>query len=45
MGWNSGQGLGANNQGQTEIVKVKMKDDNKGDFYDNYNSIQTSQLL
>ncbi|XP_046672402.1 PIN2/TERF1-interacting telomerase inhibitor 1 [Homalodisca vitripennis] len=36
MGWSAGQGLGINNQGPTEIVAVRKKDDNKGlGFKDN----------
>ena len=30
MGWEKGQGLGAKNQGNTEIISVKQKDDSKG---------------
>ena len=30
MGWTSGKGLGKDEQGNTEHVAVKHKDDNKG---------------
>jgi len=30
MGWEKGKGLGANNQGQAEPIKVKMNIENRG---------------
>ena len=30
MGWEKGKGLGVNQQGDTEIIKVRHKDDSKG---------------
>lgn len=30
MGWEEGKGLGSNEEGQTEHIKVKVKRDNKG---------------
>ena len=30
MGWEKGRGLGVNQQGETDIIKVRHKDDSKG---------------
>ena len=30
MGWEEGKGLGANEDGMTEHIKVRFKDDTKG---------------
>lgn len=36
MGWTSGKGLGANEQGITEHVRVSYKDDAAGEYEFNY---------
>lgn len=32
MGWSDGQGLGVKKQGITEHIKVRVKQDSKGEF-------------
>lgn len=33
MGWTHGKGLGANEQGVTEHIRVKYKDDQGGNYF------------
>lgn len=35
MGWEEGKGLGAKEDGRTENIKIKFKDDNKGYYNSN----------
>lgn len=36
MGWKHGQGIGLNNQGITENIKVRLKLDSKGELIDRF---------
>lgn len=39
MGWSSGRGLGAKEQGITEHIHVRLKNDQAGEFFFKYKLI------